>query len=147
MSTAKTTSTTADSKTSSSNSKAKESTSVLVLFILFVLWYFFNAAYNVYNSYVKDDIPFPFFASVAQLALGLIYALPLWILGIRAPPKVTFSDILRLLPIGISRHLWIFINNYLIKLSSRVECSGTLWCCRCNVPKRWRKFYPCNKSQ
>jgi hypothetical protein len=105
MSSGKTTSTNPDSKTSSSNSKPKETTSVLVLLVLFVLWYFFNAAYNVFNAYVKDDLPYPFFAAVAQLALGLIYALPLWILGIRAPPKFTFSDVLRLLPIGISSKL------------------------------------------
>lgn len=75
-------------------------TSTLTLIILFVLWYAFNAGYNVYNSYVKEDLAFPIFVSTAQLAIGLIYALPLWFLGLRKAPSLSFNDILRLLPIG-----------------------------------------------
>lgn len=62
--------------------------------------YGFNAAYNVYNQLVKDDLPFPFFAATAQLAIGLIYAFPVWILGLRETPRLTSSDIFRLLPIA-----------------------------------------------
>ena len=35
-----------------------------------------------------------------QLGAGLIYAIPLWVLGIRKVPKITFDDFLLLAPIG-----------------------------------------------
>mmetsp|Transcript_8464 Transcript_8464/g.7582 ORF Transcript_8464/g.7582 Transcript_8464/m.7582 type:complete len:317 (-) Transcript_8464:33-983(-) len=75
------------------------STDILNLIVLFVLWYGFNAGYNVYNSYVKNDLSFPFFVATIQLAVGLLYAVPLWVLGIRASPRLSFSDIIKLFPI------------------------------------------------
>jgi solute carrier family 35 protein E1 len=71
------------------------------LIVLFLLWYTFNAGYNVYNSYVKNDFMFPAATSGAQLAVGLIYAIPLWILGIRRFPKISVGDFFRLLPIAV----------------------------------------------
>ena len=49
----------------------------LELLVLFVLWYAFNAGYNVYNAYVKDDYKFPGAISAIQLGVGLGYALSL----------------------------------------------------------------------
>lgn len=73
----------------------------LKMFGLFVLWYGFNAGYNVYNAYVKKDFQFPFATSALQLAIGLLYAVPLWLLGIRKLPKLNKEDFLRLLPIAM----------------------------------------------
>lgn len=73
----------------------------LRLLVLFTLWYAFNAGYNVYNAYVKADFKYPGATSTGQLAIGLVYAVPLWILGIRKIPKISFDDFLRLLPIAI----------------------------------------------
>ncbi len=67
---------------------------------LFFLWYAFNAGYNVYNAFVKKDFQYPWATSSAQLLIGLFYAIPLWITGVRNLPKLTFDDILRLLPIA-----------------------------------------------
>jgi len=75
------------------------SISTFTLILLFIAWYGFNGGYNVFNSYVKADVPWPIFVSVIQLAVGLIYALPLWVLGLRDAPVLTLSDIGRLLPI------------------------------------------------
>eukprot|EP01035_Chromulina_nebulosa_P021209 gene21209-27474_t len=75
------------------------STDILNLIVLFVLWYGFNAGYNVYNSYVKNDLAFPFFVATIQLAVGLLYAIPLWVLGLRKSPRLSFSDIIKLFPI------------------------------------------------
>lgn len=71
----------------------------LKLFVLFVAWYAFNAGYNVLNSKLKV-FPFPVTISMLQLVVGLAYSLPLWVLGIRQAPKLSISDILRLLPIA-----------------------------------------------
>eukprot|EP01041_Mallomonas_annulata_P001930 gene1930-3745_t len=73
----------------------------LSLFVLFVVWYAFNAGYNVYNAYVKADFNYPGTTAFAQLAVGLVYAIPLWVLGIRKFPKISFGDFMRLLPIAV----------------------------------------------
>jgi drug/metabolite transporter (DMT)-like permease len=70
------------------------------LFGLFVAWYAFNAGYNVYNAYVKV-FGFPLTIAAAQLGVGLVYFIPLWILGVRKLPKITFDDFLLLLPIAL----------------------------------------------
>lgn len=67
---------------------------------LFTVWYAFNAAYNVYNAYVKKDFKFPVTAATLQLLIGLLYAIPLWATGIRKFPKLTRDDFLKLLPIA-----------------------------------------------
>lgn len=68
------------------------------MFGLFVAWYAFNAVYNVSNASCKV-FAFPITIAILQLFIGLAYALPLWILGIRPPPKLTFADLMQLLPI------------------------------------------------
>ena len=68
---------------------------------LFVLWYGFNAGYNVYNAYVKKDFQFPFATATLQLFIGLFYAVPLWLTGIRKMPKLSGEDFMRLLPIAM----------------------------------------------
>jgi Triose-phosphate Transporter family len=68
---------------------------------LFVLWYGFNAGYNVYNAYVKKDFQFPFAIATLQLFIGLFYAVPLWLTGIRKMPKLSGEDFMRLLPIAM----------------------------------------------
>ena len=82
-------------KTSSSTSIQE----ILYLIFLFGIWYSFNAGYNVYNSKTKSALAYPIFVSILQLVVGLLYAIPLWIIGLRKLPKLTFSDILHLSPI------------------------------------------------
>lgn len=60
-----------------------------MLLILFTLWYAFNAGYNVYNSKTKV-MPLPIAVSTLQLLVGLVYCVPLWVLGVR---KVNFSNL------------------------------------------------------
>jgi hypothetical protein len=57
--------------------------------------------YNVYN---QDPATFRFPIAIAamQLGTGLIYAISLWVLGIRKVPKITFDDFLLLAPIGMN---------------------------------------------
>ena len=67
---------------------------------LFFVRYGFNAAYNVYNAFVKKDFQYPWATSCMQLAIGLLYAFPLWGLKLRAIPKISLEDFKLLLPIA-----------------------------------------------
>ena len=80
---------------------ASTGTDSLKMVGLFVLWYGFNAGYNVYNAYVKKDFQFPFATATLQLLIGLFYAVPLWLTGIRKMPILSGDDFMRLLPIAM----------------------------------------------
>jgi hypothetical protein len=45
--------------------------------------------------------PYPMAIAVLQLVVGLFYALPMWVLGVRKAPKITLADLARLLPIAV----------------------------------------------
>ena len=62
---------------------ANKSAAALKMAGLFFIWYAFNAAYNVYNAYIKADIQLPWTISTVQLLVGLLYAVPLWFLKVR----------------------------------------------------------------
>jgi len=78
----------------------KPSTSTISLIGLFAVWYAFNAGYNVYNSKLKGDLPLPLAISISQLLVGLLYALPLWITGMRKAPNLTWKDLVRIFPVA-----------------------------------------------
>ena len=63
--------------------------------------YSFNAGYNVFNAYMKKDFPYPWTTSAIQLVVGLFYAVPLWVTGIRHMPRMTVEDFKTLLPIAV----------------------------------------------
>lgn len=67
---------------------------------LFFLWYGFNAGYNVFNAFMKKDFQFPLTSAALQLLVGMIYAVPLWLLKLRKIPNISKDDFLKLLPIG-----------------------------------------------
>ena len=55
---------------------------------------------NVYNAFIKQEFQFPWTISTLQLFVGLIYALPLWVLKIRPMPNLTWNDFGKILPIA-----------------------------------------------
>lgn len=67
---------------------------------LFSLWYGFNAAYNVFNAFVKKDFQYPITTAGLQLVIGMVYAVPLWALKLRKIPNLNKDDFLKLLPIA-----------------------------------------------
>lgn len=85
------------SEVASSNGNMKE---IATMVALFTAWYAFNAGYNVYNAFLKDAYKFPAAVSAIQLAVGLGYAFPLWILGLRKVPSLTLADLIKILPIA-----------------------------------------------
>jgi solute carrier family 35, member E1 len=92
---------TVSTKKSETIAEPANSSASLQLFFLFVVWYTFNAAYNVYNQYLKNDLPLPYAVSTLQLVVGMAYALPLWALNIRKVPNLNFMDLVKILPIVI----------------------------------------------
>lgn len=74
--------------------------SVLYGAFVVVCWYGFSASYNVYSQHMKV-LPFPMTCSLLQLIVGCLFAIPLWVLGLRAWPKVPLSElVLTLLPVA-----------------------------------------------
>ena len=62
----------------------------------FALWYAFNIGYNIYNKKALNMAPnLTWTIGLAQLVVGLVYVLPLWLFGLRTPPKLT-SDVINL---------------------------------------------------
>ena len=67
----------------------------------FALWYLFNIGYNIYNKQALNALDFPWTIALLQMAAGLAYFLPLWLLGIRKAPKLSKSDLKTLFPIAL----------------------------------------------
>lgn len=72
-----------------------------LLILVFIFWYAFNAGYNVFNNYVKLELFYPYAIASSQLVVGLFYAIPLWVLGLRTTPNLNLNDIITLTPIAI----------------------------------------------
>jgi len=77
----------------------------LSLYIYFAFWYLGNYYYNIQNKNAANAAggsDFAMILATAQLLVGVIYALFLWVApDARAPPKITFDDLLRCIPSGV----------------------------------------------
>ena len=67
----------------------------------FALWYLFNIAYNIYNKQALNILDYPWTVATIQMAAGIAYFVPMWLLGIRKAPKLSASDIKTLIPIAL----------------------------------------------
>lgn len=67
----------------------------------FALWYLFNIAYNIYNKQALNVLAYPWTIATIQMAAGIAYFVPVWLLGIRKAPKLSWSDIKTLIPIAL----------------------------------------------
>lgn len=67
--------------------------SPLMMGIIFILWYGTTAMYNIYNQKMKV-FNYPLTVATSQLVIGMCYALPLWLLNLRAFPKVSLMEII-----------------------------------------------------
>eukprot|EP01041_Mallomonas_annulata_P000173 gene173-298_t len=83
----------------------------IVLLTYFAFWYLGNYYYNIQNKNAAnytgkaakvDGSEFAMTIATAQLFIGVIYAVFLWIApDARKSPKLTFSDILKAIPAGV----------------------------------------------
>jgi solute carrier family 35 protein E1 len=67
----------------------------------FALWYLFNIAYNIYNKQSLNALDYPWTIATIQMATGVLYFVPLWLLGIRKAPKLNASELKTLFPIAL----------------------------------------------
>ncbi|KAJ1616272.1 triose-phosphate transporter family-domain-containing protein, partial [Pavlovales sp. CCMP2436] len=72
----------------------------MVLFY-FGVWYVINVAYNYTNKKALQVLPLPCLMAAAQIGAGILYITPVWLLGIRAPPKLETKELLALVPVGM----------------------------------------------
>jgi solute carrier family 35 protein E1 len=74
----------------------------LITATYFALWYILNVAYNIYNKQLLNVFPQPWTVAMAQLTMGIPYAMALWAVGIRPTPKVSFSEVKTLVPVALA---------------------------------------------
>lgn len=67
----------------------------------FALWYLFNIAYNIYNKQSLIVLDYPWTIATIQMATGILYFAPMWLLGIRKAPKLSISELKTLIPIAL----------------------------------------------
>lgn len=76
------------------------SNSMVVFF--FLLWYVINIVYNDTNKTVLKVLDLPWTVSCLQLGLGLFfYVAPLWLTGLRKPPKLSVANAMAVLPVAL----------------------------------------------
>jgi solute carrier family 35, member E1 len=89
----------AKSSTSSSTTSTLKET--LTVGSYFALWYLFNIAYNIYNKQALNILDYPWTIATIQMAAGILYFAPLWLLGLRKAPKLNASELKTLFPIAL----------------------------------------------
>jgi len=67
----------------------------------FALWYLFNIGYNIYNKRSLNILDFPWTVATLQMATGILYFVPMWLLGLRKAPKLSGSDLKTLFPLAL----------------------------------------------
>jgi solute carrier family 35 protein E1 len=67
----------------------------------FALWYLFNIAYNIYNKQALNVLAYPWTIATLQMCTGCLYFGPMWRLGLRKAPKLSFDEIKTLIPIAL----------------------------------------------
>ena len=67
----------------------------------FALWYLFNIAYNIYNKQALNLLDYPWTIATLQMAAGILYFFPLWVLGLRKAPKLSLDELKTLVPIAL----------------------------------------------
>jgi solute carrier family 35 protein E1 len=67
----------------------------------FALWYLFNIAYNIYNKQALNVLAYPWTIATLQMCTGCLYFGPMWLLGLRKAPKLSFDEIKTLIPIAL----------------------------------------------
>merc|ERR1719240_191729 len=68
--------------------------------IYFALWFGLSTGYNLQNKVRLNLLPLPWTQSAFSLFVGTAFVMPLWLTGIRKPPKLNAGAIRTLLPIA-----------------------------------------------
>ncbi|CAN0129178.1 unnamed protein product [Scytosiphon promiscuus] len=77
----------------------------IIVGIYFFLWYALNIGYNITNKKALNAIALPWSISVAQLVVGSIFVVPLWVLKLREAPGLNMTNVKGLSPIAMCHML------------------------------------------
>mmetsp|Transcript_12208 Transcript_12208/g.16850 ORF Transcript_12208/g.16850 Transcript_12208/m.16850 type:complete len:327 (-) Transcript_12208:67-1047(-) len=80
---------------------AKKGESPLKLAGLVVAWYAGNTLYNVYNKKATNSMHAHWFIACAQLVVGIVWSITMWVTGLRKKPNLSAPDIAACIPIGL----------------------------------------------
>jgi hypothetical protein len=64
---------------------------------LFTLWYVCNVVYNDCNRTLLRGLRLPWTMASLQLGIGLLFIVPLWLSGLRSPPRLRQAELRSLL--------------------------------------------------
>jgi len=78
----------------------KKASTAKLLFLI-VGWYVGNTLYNIYNKKACSNIHAHWSVAFAQLVVGVVWSVCLWLPGIRKAPKISGGDWMSLAPIGL----------------------------------------------
>jgi len=77
----------------------------LKLCVYFALWFGLSTGYNIANKVRLNSLPLPWLQSAGSLLTGSLFVIPLWLTGIRKPPKLSGSAMMTLAPIAFCHSL------------------------------------------
>lgn len=93
---------TSSASSSSAEDESAAKSEKVQIGINIMLWYAFNIVYNICNKRSLNWLALPWFVSWAQLVFGAAWYVPLWLLGLRKKPKLTWENIKTLVPVSIA---------------------------------------------
>ncbi|KAL3941909.1 MAG: hypothetical protein SGBAC_003801 [Bacillariaceae sp.] len=69
---------------------------------LFAAWYVFSVLYNIFSKTSLNLAPdLAWTTATLQMSMGLLYVIPMWLIGLRRKPDISPKDTLRLAPVAI----------------------------------------------
>jgi len=104
----------------------------------FALWYLFNIGYNIYNKQALNALAFPWTIATIQMATGIFYFVPLWLLGLRKAPKLSLDELKTLVPIALC-HTGVHVGAVIalgagaVSFAHIVKASEPVVTCGCNA--------------
>lgn len=74
--------------------------------IYFTPWFALSTSYNLQNKVRLKLLPLPGSQSAFSLFVGTAFVTPLWLTGVRKPPKLSADAVKTLMPIAFCRALF-----------------------------------------
>ncbi|XP_078438814.1 glucose-6-phosphate/phosphate translocator-like protein isoform X1 [Wolffia australiana] len=83
----------------------------LVTGFFFFMWYFLNVIFNILNKKIYNYFPYPYFVSAIHLAVGVVYCLISWSVGLPKRAPVDANILKLLIPVSICHALGHITSN------------------------------------
>ncbi|CAI0468868.1 unnamed protein product [Linum tenue] len=77
----------------------------LITGFFFFMWYFLNVIFNIMNKKIYNYFPYPYFVSVIHLAVGVVYCLISWAVGLPKRAPIDGNLLKLLIPVAVCHAL------------------------------------------